>query len=476
MSDTMTHPAPVTRKSRRGSRVTPMAHHHSAPVSVPDDISGLDRDQSRIDHHSIDNRVVEDLSKYMGNSLLDQIKSQQVPEDKIKTGPYQDHSYLPKTIERCYASAMLDHGTWDLEPDKLSIDWLHDPKPFQWLYNHWKLTGKMPRREVAEYNWPGYFVRGINFQWAKHQMHIQMQRTQVQRVLSESVTFFENEEYDKMWNYLHQVSPLGDPVDDAPVGTTVSAALAENPDQHGMAVPWPTLERLTKGPKPGELWYVAGRLGFGKSYTLTEMAYTLAASGKQVAYLSLEMPAAVVARRMSVIHQSKGYKADEVPVPEVRLIDPSHASMTPATVTALAATHDVVIIDYVGLMRSAKNKRAVEDWRIIAEISNELKQIALSTSTAIIAAAQVNRDGARVNSMPDPSNLASSDALGQDADVIVMLKRRTLTSKVMQMKVSKNRSGQCGSWYTMFDSANGNFAEIDDRKALGILTREDEQT
>ena len=150
---------------------------------------------------------------------------------------------------------------------------------------------------------------------------------------------------------------------------------------------------------------------------------------------------------------------DRVPG-EIEVVDPSHGDV--ASVAHLAQTaqdYDLVIVDHVGLMRTADGKRAIDDWRVMAQISNEIRHITLSTATPVIGVTQLNREADTASRRaPKASTIAQSDALGQDANVVILMKR--VSSRSLAQEAVKVRNGPSVSWWSRFDPANNNFDEI----------------
>ena len=101
-----------------------------------------------------------------------------------------------------------------------------------------------------------------------------------------------------------------------------------------------------------------------------------------------------------------------------------------------------------------------------------LREISLESTTPILAATQVNREGERSTSRrpPGTNNLAGSDALGQDADVVVTGKRTSTHS--MAMSAEKTRNGPSARWYTEFMPDLGRFDEINRERANELIAQD----
>jgi replicative DNA helicase len=256
---------------------------------------------------------------------------------------------------------------------------------------------------------------------------------------------------------------------------------------YAVELPYPTLQRVTGGIQAGNLWYLAGRPGQGKSAHVTVFSMDAVLKGNRVLMYSLEMSEAEVrARFHACVGTAMGYPAVNLTNLRARSCDravyrkfigelgerldacegvldvhtPADGPVSPSVVAARANEYDLVVIDYVGLMASDGGGRAVDDWREMAKISNALKTIALSQKTALLCAAQINRDGETGTGPPKVKNLAQSDALGQDGDVVLTMRAKP-HNVATHFSIEKNRHGPSGiHFHTTFDPNSGSFTEI----------------
>lgn len=263
-------------------------------------------------------------------------------------------------------------------------------------------------------------------------------------------------------------------------------------------MPWKTLQKATGGPACGDFWVVAARLGQGKSWTLGSMAAHALMTGEKVIIFSLEMPEEQIRTRMhSLIARQMGMdvKHSELhgrtydPIAyrkllkrireevsgELYVVDTSKGSISTAHVASMSKGMGLAIVDHLGLMASPFGSRAVEDWRTMATISNILKEVAQVNSVPIIAAAQINREGDTSGwKPPKVKNLAQSDAIGQDADVVITMKRRSKTVAIYS--VEKNRHGESGDlFHTRFLPNDGRFDEINFETARALIDKDIEK-
>ena len=265
-----------------------------------------------------------------------------------------------------------------------------------------------------------------------------------------------------------------------------------------LGVPWGTLNSVTGGMREGDLWYTAARLGQGKSWSLGCFARDAMMAGRTVHFYSLEMPERQVQTRMHVllgaelgfsVHHidmrdrnldQRRYRkimeaiAEQVPG-QIYIQDLTKGRVSPSNIAARSKDADLVIIDYVGLMASPMGQRSIEDWRVAASISNMLKEVAVASETRILAASQINREGAGQGWRPPrASQLAQSDSLGQDADVV--LTQKQYGKKAMVYSVEKNRHGASGSlFFTHFNPNVGHFEEITRDEADDIRAKDESE-
>jgi replicative DNA helicase len=267
-----------------------------------------------------------------------------------------------------------------------------------------------------------------------------------------------------------------------------------DPQDERIEVPWRTLQKITNGIGPGELWYLAARQGNGKTSYLIDIAVDAAFNGHRVCFYSMEMTKRQIqVRAQAAFAYRLGIKVDEHQMLH-RTYDegdykellgqigdkmdqsggafnvhvPSMGRVTPGVVASLAGEYDLHLIDYIGLMATDAGDPAVGDWRYAAEISNTLKQIALAKNTSIFSASQVNRDGDTIqNKPPKLKNLAQSDHLGNDGDVVLTMKRYGMGAGIFS--VEKNRHGpSLNVFFTEYDPNQGNFSEITVDRANNI--------
>lgn len=258
-------------------------------------------------------------------------------------------------------------------------------------------------------------------------------------------------------------------------------------------VPYRTLQRATGGIRKGQIWYLAARPKNGKSAHLVNIVKHAVLAGCKVKFYSLEMSEdevrarfhAAFARHLGIkgitLNTIRDKSVDKLEYKEfVQRLDgeldghldihtPAQGLVTPGVVAASAEEYHLNVVDYIGLMRADQGSRAVDDWRVLASISNDLKLIAGQAKTSILVASQINRDGETGKEPPKLSNLAGSDALGQDGDVICTMRAKPHDVATC-ISVEGNRHGPGAKFYTRFDPNVGDFREITADEAEMLVT------
>ena len=226
---------------------------------------------------------------------------------------------------------------------------------------------------------------------------------------------------------------------------------------------FPSLDDWTGGIQPHEMVTVMAFSGIGKSTLLQAIAFNTYIRGFTPLIISLEMEAATLLRRFDAMATALDYYAlkrmelgDEAMATwrekaesvrersaDIPVID-SIRHCTPDHVFAETVRHkpDIVVIDYLSLMRSSRPSRNVSQWQSLTEITQDLKQNARTLKIPILAAAQSNRSGAKVGAEMD--NIGYSLSIAQDSDILLGLFQDDdmREAKEMQIRLSKNRDGR----------------------------------
>lgn len=243
--------------------------------------------------------------------------------------------------------------------------------------------------------------------------------------------------------------------------------------------PWSNLNGFIQGWRKGALYVIGARPSVGKTVAGFQAALSLANMGP-VAYTSLEMGTSELQLRMisqearvdmGRITRKKLANDDWEKVAKARVkwdrmplfIDPSaDATMAQVARHAWSVKRQyglaALVVDYLGLIEGRPGQR---EYDVVTESSRKLKLLAKALDIPVIALSQLNRGSeGREGKVPQMSDLRSSGAVEQDADVVVLLHRDILeTPYEMDMIVAKNRHGITGT--TRMDFL-GHYSKIQD--------------
>ena len=246
---------------------------------------------------------------------------------------------------------------------------------------------------------------------------------------------------------------------------------AHSPEEQKTSIPtpWPALDELLGGLFPGRVYVFGGRPGPGKSTAALNIAAHAAINeGKSVLVISKEMPSVDVTGRIlargaevqlqeinsrKMTDRSKSYVEGYIQAIEANGRTKLAVDARPrrlSGVKALARTHhnrrglDILVVDYLQLVRTDTPGRNREQE--VAQVSMELKALALELDCIVILPAQLNRESTkRTDPRPTMGDLRDSGQIEQDADVVTLLHREKNekgepTGNIL-MIVDKNRHG-----------------------------------
>jgi replicative DNA helicase len=232
-----------------------------------------------------------------------------------------------------------------------------------------------------------------------------------------------------------------------------------------------TIDALTMGLLPGEIAFVGGRPGDGKTMLLCHMAVSMMTQGHRVFFNSKEMPNMAIISRIDGIlggfDTSKvrrlqsgdpNIPADEIDklaasmvdsvtarlssIPEGDIIFPDSPRTTPRALfdAAMNERATVIIADGVYLMEAddAAAKMMARDWRAQAAITSSIKSLALATGIPFVGSTQLKR-GSGGDGGVGLDSLAFSDSFGQDSDIVIVMTK--LGNRRVSLTLAKNRNG-----------------------------------
>lgn len=200
---------------------------------------------------------------------------------------------------------------------------------------------------------------------------------------------------------------------------------------------------------PGQLVVIGARTGCGKSSFMGHvMAQNVLHAGHEGVFFSLEMSEREVYKRFAAWLSHGGnydtelfaMAVDKIKDSRFRVID--SVRKLSQIESAIRAYPDarLVAIDYIQLVKS--DTRSDTREREVAEVTNQLKQLAQETGKTILAASQLSRVAAGQH--PQLHHMRESGAIEQDADIVILLhvtEEKDGVAKTV-VDVAKNRNGE----------------------------------
>lgn len=230
----------------------------------------------------------------------------------------------------------------------------------------------------------------------------------------------------------------------------------------GIKMGIPDFDRLTLGIQPHEFVSIVGWQGTGKS-TLTQwILFNAWMQGKTVMAIPLEMGAKELFRKWDTMlthfeySKLKGHelsptdleswriKAQQVKEKDCDIIvkdDVANCTADFVYAEVVRYQPDLLAIDYVSLMDTSRSQ-GNQMWEKVTFLTQQLKQIARTTGTPIIAVAQTNIASADGGAKLD--NISYSRSIGQDSDIVLGLHQddEMKENQKMTVRMLKNRDGE----------------------------------
>ncbi len=231
----------------------------------------------------------------------------------------------------------------------------------------------------------------------------------------------------------------------------------------------------------GDLAVIAARPAVGKSAFVGNLAVRFSMSGYTTALFSMEMSEAQILDRIMASvgriphnflakNSIEGKYDNELGRAVSRVFNKSRLYIDDRSCQtvcdikrkAIKAKADVIIIDYLQLMRSSRKYESKVNE--VAEITRDIKIMAGDLNAVVILLSQLNRDVEK-RAIPRPvlSDLRDSGSIEQDANSIIFLSKTNpndVNSDILA-EVAKNRSGAVGQVVFSFNRNIQTFAETD---------------
>ncbi len=235
----------------------------------------------------------------------------------------------------------------------------------------------------------------------------------------------------------------------------------------------------------GDVVMIGGYPSDGKTALALMMAYHMAARHK-VGFFSLETGKRKVRDRM-VSHVAQieardiklrtlsdadwaalAAKAGDMAKRDLTVVQASGMTATDIQAVSQAYGFDVVLIDYVQLIKPETDRRANRQEQM-ASVSMALHTFAQKTGTLVVELAQLTRqERAGGWREPDMHDLKESGQFEQDADMIFLLYRPHPKDEELDqeknriLKIAKNKEYKRGRWPLYFDGGKQTFSVVTD--------------
>lgn len=233
----------------------------------------------------------------------------------------------------------------------------------------------------------------------------------------------------------------------------------------GIPTGFTDIDRLIGGMHTGEVFYLAGEPGVGKSKLMLQMALNMAKAGVPGALLSLEMSGQAMTRRavsalgkvptrmlksgiFGTPYDIDNYEAGAAAAESLPLYMSDDASLTPtglrAELARLKSAHGIqwFALDYLLLLNGYENQQ--RDDERSAKLSIAIKRIARDLNLAALTVNSVTKDGMD-SSLPSSKQLRGSGQVIHDADLIAFLIKNAQAPAFVTLVFTKTRDVESGS-------------------------------
>lgn len=245
----------------------------------------------------------------------------------------------------------------------------------------------------------------------------------------------------------------------------------------GVPTGYAELDQMTAGLHPGNLIILAGRPSMGKTTLGLNLCSNVASSGYVCGFFSLEMNRHEVTDRIlcsmarvdshsfrqgNLTRDDWGkLSAARRDLEQMKLFVDDTAGLTVMQLRAkarrIAASQkrlDLVVVDYLQLMRSRKAESRLQE---VSQVARELKEVAKELNVPLVVMSQLSRQSEqRPDHKPVLSDLRESGEIEQAADVVAFIYRPEYYNRteenagIAEIVLSKQRNGRTGNFKLTF--------------------------
>lgn len=269
----------------------------------------------------------------------------------------------------------------------------------------------------------------------------------------------------------------------------------------GLQTGYADLDQRIRGLRAGDMVVIAGRPGMGKTTLGLNIAENVALNGGSAMVFSLEMGDVQLATRslsriasIELDRLRDGNLQDEhfdrITVALGKLhntqmaIDET-AALSIAQIHARARRQkrkvghlDLIVIDYLGLIRAPASKTANSRNDEITMVSAGIKALAKDIGCPVIALSQLSRKvEERADKRPVMSDLRDSGSIEQDADLVLLMYRdeyynaNSHEKGIAEVNVAKHRNGEPGVVRLGFQGQFCRFHDLDHATIAAAVAR-----
>lgn len=232
---------------------------------------------------------------------------------------------------------------------------------------------------------------------------------------------------------------------------------------------------------------ISARAGVGKTLVMVKFASAAVEKGLRVGMYEGEMTTDKIGGRYdsivshisnSAINQGKTYIANDYKnfldnlknkQGEFFVLTPNDVPKGVVTVDILEQfikkyNLDILLVDQISLLDDKYHSK--QFFEQASNISKGLKRLQVKYKIPIVVASQQNRTGLNEGKMAGTENLSLSDRIGQDATVVLFIKRE---DEIMTFNIAKSRDGCIQNelkYETNFDKCEFTYMPLEDDKLI----------
>lgn len=228
---------------------------------------------------------------------------------------------------------------------------------------------------------------------------------------------------------------------------------------HGLKTPWNAVNNIVKGFRPGQMILIGARTGEGKSTFAVDIASHIADT-HNVLYFNIEMDKGNVGRIIRMRGDKKSSRVKTMAVLNDDIIDIEDIERRSRKASETAEL-SMIVVDHFHSIKKHKQE-ALDSYE---DMILRLSALAKELNTVVMVLAQLTKEAFNKKELTSAS-FRGSNAIGEYADIIMMISSVTL---MKQIKVIKNRKYIRGKCELRFD---GNFRDTKQEPKKKIVDSE----